>query len=179
MVETRIFDTPQSAADALVGQIILRPNCSLGWRATVYFLAIMMALSFTIGLAFTLQGLWLVLPFTGIEMGVLTISCYWVVRRGYTQEVLEFWPHEVTLEGGHARPEWHRRWQRFYTKVCIEPPRNPWHPVRIYLQHRGETIEIGQFLSQAEKSTLIRDLQTLVDLANRRQSHLARDDQSG
>jgi hypothetical protein len=49
-------------------RIVLSPNCSISWRELVLFYLATCLIALAVGLFFTLQGLWLVLPFSGLEM---------------------------------------------------------------------------------------------------------------
>ena len=82
MIRCEYFDkgTAEHSPDSTVGQIVLQPNHSLSWKALKYFLAFMMVLSFSIAIAFLYFGYWLVLPFTGLEMAVLSY-CLWLCLR--------------------------------------------------------------------------------------------------
>ena len=89
MIRCEYFDSNAEDANLIsksVGQIVLQPNHSLSWRALKYFLAFMMILSFGIAIAFLFFGYWLVLPFTGLEMGVLSYCLWLCLRRGSLQE---------------------------------------------------------------------------------------------
>jgi uncharacterized membrane protein len=59
-----------------VATIVLRPNRSWTWRANRYLVYTLLLVSGSIAVSFTLKGMWLVLPFTAIEMSVL-LACLW------------------------------------------------------------------------------------------------------
>jgi len=56
---------------------VLSPNCSIAWRDLVMFYLLTCVIALSIGVFFTLQGLWLVLPFSGLEMLALGYCLYW------------------------------------------------------------------------------------------------------
>ena len=74
------------------GRIILRPNRSWTWRANTTFAATLMVVSLSIGIGFTWQGMWVILPFTVLELSILVACLYYCVRRTHQQEVLTFFP---------------------------------------------------------------------------------------
>ena len=170
MVQTEIFEPDNSQHPNCVGQIILRPNNSMGWRATKYFLATLMLLSFTVASVFTWNGYWVILPFTILEMSILSGCLYLVLRRNFIQEVVTFTPDEVILQVGRREPEYHRRWQRFFTKIMVKKAKHPWYSNRITLRCREEEREIGRFLTSDDKQALVRDLYALVRAADDRQT---------
>ena len=59
-----ISHAPNERPDKVVGTITMQPNHSMSWKALGYFLMFMMTISFSIALAFTAMGYWVVLPFT-------------------------------------------------------------------------------------------------------------------
>ncbi len=167
MVATEFFNT--SNAEGFVGQIVLRPNNSMSWRATTYFLGTLMTISFMIAGAFTLNGYWVILPFTVLEMSVLGGCLYYIARRNHIQQVVRFSPEDVVIETGREHPEKRHHWQRFFTKILVNRGRYPWDPSRVTMRCRDEEQEIGSFLSSEEKDALVRDLRAMVAAADHSQ----------
>jgi uncharacterized membrane protein len=60
-------------------------------------------------LFFTLQDLWLVLPFSGLEMLVLGVGLYLTSQKVYRKEVITLDRHYLCTEKGGNRVR--RRWQ--------------------------------------------------------------------
>lgn len=144
------------------GRIVLRPNRSWTWRANTYFVGTLMVISLTIGAAFTLQGMWVILPFTVLEMSVLLACLYYCVRRTHVQEVLTFSPESLVLERGINRPQVRLEFQRYFTRFFVRGPRHPWYRKQIALRCRDRELEIGSFLSSEEKDDLIRQLRDMI-----------------
>ncbi len=160
MIDTRFRDEPCQA------QLILRPNQSWSWRANLYFLYVLMAVSLTIGISFAWRGMWMILPFTVLELSVL-VSCLWYcVRRGYRQQVITVQPEKVWVEFGHfanvPRKTLERVYDRFHTRFQVEPARHPWRNKSVYVRCRGEHLQIGAFLNEEELDLLIRRLREVV-----------------
>lgn len=144
------------------GQIILSPNKSACWKNTKLFLYIVCSVALLIGLAFASLGLWIILPFSGIEIIVLIIVMYRVSRNCYRQEVIHLDEQGIRVEQGRHTPV--RIWQSdlFWTRLVVKPAVHPGHPRRVVLRGRHDHIEIGTFLNEADKETLIRQLQTAI-----------------
>ena len=157
-------DIPQTSTT--VGQIVLQPNHSLSWRALKYFLAFMMLLSFGIAITFMFFGYWLVLPFTGLEMTALSYCLWLCLRRGSLQEVITFSADEVRLETGIDAPDNTETWERFFTKIHVTEAIHPWYRKTVALVHRGNSFEIGAFLTSPEKDELIESLYDMVRRAD-------------
>ena len=144
------------------GKIVLRPNRSWTWRANTYFVGTLMLISLSIAVAFTLQGMWVILPFTVLEMSVLLACLYYCVRRTHIQEVLTFSPESLVLERGINRPQLRVEFQRYFTRFFVRGPRHPWYRKQIALRCRDREMEIGSFLSSDEKDDLIRQLRDMI-----------------
>lgn len=144
------------------GQIILQPNHSWTWRANLYFLATLFVISMGIALMFLLQGYWMILPFAGLEMLVLSGAIYYCVRKTHRQEVLRFSMDEVVVESGVNKVEEQHRFQRFFTRIRVEAPRGSRRSQQIEIAEREHKVEVGQFLTDDEKTTLIRELRYMI-----------------
>jgi uncharacterized membrane protein len=57
MVQAQIDDQSHT------GQIILSPNASWSWKANLYVLYTLMAISLTVGIGFAIMGAWMILPY--------------------------------------------------------------------------------------------------------------------
>ena len=119
MIDARFHSSPPQAT------LVIRPNQSWTWRANLYFLAILFAVSLTIGVSFALRGYWLVLPFTVLELCVLSAAFWYCVRRGYQQQVITVEPEQVHVEIGQLSPQprvnLDKRFERFHTRFQIDP----------------------------------------------------------
>lgn len=144
------------------GHIVLRPNRSWTWRANIYCVAALMAVSTTVATTFAWHGFWLVLPFTALEIGALFACLYVCVRRTHAQEVLIFSSDELVVETGHRRPEHVYRFARFFARFRVERPDDPWNQGRVAIQARDQRLEIGRFLSRDDKARLVEQLRLMV-----------------
>jgi len=144
------------------GRIILRPNRSWTWRANTVFVATLMVISLAIGIGFTLRGMWVILPFTLLELAVLTGCLYYCVRRTHQQEVLTFSPDALILERGIHKPDLRLEFQRYFTRFFVKGPRHPWYRKHVALRCRDIELEIGNFLRSEEIDDLVRQLRAMI-----------------
>lgn len=166
MIETAQFNDHSAN---LVGHIVVRPNQSFTWRASKYFLLLLLILSSGIGLSFLARGYWMILPFSIIEVTVVAVCFYVILRRNRRQQVIEIFEDKIEVAEGANQPERRVSWQRFFTKVVVTAPSHPWHGPAIKLRHRNEEIELGGFLNLEDKQALVKSLDSLIHLANQRQ----------
>lgn len=140
--------------DHAVGWTIKR-NCSASPRQLALVFASMGAVSFAFGAAFAAWGLWLVLPFVGLE--VLAVAAAFLVygRHAADYERIELRDGVLTVRRveGTRSSEWGAR--SAWTRVESEAG-------RVYLVAHGARIEVGRHLTQQRRAALAQELrQTL------------------
>jgi len=135
-------------------RLILTPNCSISWRQLAVFYLGTCVLAITIALLFTLQGQWLIVPFSGMEMMALGIALYLTSRKVHRREVITVGKERVKIEKGihKADQSWtfERSWIRLRDEFFGE---NQCHR-KLALGSHGSYIEVGEFLSNLEKDEL-------------------------
>lgn len=144
------------------GQVVLRPNQSWSWRSNVILLVGLTALSLTIATAFALQGAWLILPITLLELSLVAACIWYCVQQAYRQEVLTFSDTELVLETGHRDIEKKYQFERFVTRFNITKPAYRGHRKKVSVRSRELEIEIGEFLAEEEKDELVSTLRAMV-----------------
>lgn len=142
--------------------IVLRPNNSSSWQFNMGVVASLAALAFGMSLYFAFQGLWLIFPFAGLEIGVLMYCLYIRLKANIRTEVITFDEDNVIIEHGYyvAEKSWH--YQRMWAKIFVKKPCFRGYPKRVYIRSHGKELELGSFLNKKDKELLIKDLKTVV-----------------
>jgi uncharacterized membrane protein len=160
--------------------IVLRPNRSWSWRANVGLVATLAVISTAIGIAFMFQGMWLILPFNLLEVGIVYLCLRYLLRRTRQQEVITFTDDEVRVACGAAEPETVTTFDRHWTQIHVVPGRYR-ERRRIAIRSRAQQQDIGSFLNEEDQKRLVQELRHLVHLfstpAHRRQALFASDGQ--
>jgi uncharacterized membrane protein len=139
-----------------------RPNHSLTHSQQRLVLWSLAAVSFGTASGFALLGYWLILPFAGLEVGLLAWALEALRRREGDYETLTIEGDVVVLEW-HAgtrggRREMNRQWARVVCD-CSTPGRN----CHLSLSSHGRETKVGQYLSDEARlqlaATLRRELQ--------------------
>lgn len=128
------------------------------------FLALMSVTSLGIGMAFAWQGLWMVLPFAGLEMIFLAVAFHCVRKSGSCREVVSVGTESVRIEVGHHSPEYVCEFKRPWTQVLLLAPKIKGYPSKLLLRSGGKQVEVGACLSDEERLTLHDHLVRLVQL---------------
>jgi uncharacterized membrane protein len=143
-------------------RFVLSPNCSISWSELLLFYLLTCAVALAVGLFFTLQGLWLVLPFSGLEMLALGIGLYITSRKVYQREVITLDPEHTRIEKGVRRID--QRWEFKTPWIRIEDElpdrRSPRRKLTISMY--GESVEVGGFLANSEKEALAFQLKDCI-----------------
>ncbi len=137
---------------------VLRPNHSLSWKAAKLWFATIAGVVLTVALAFTLMGLWPILPFAGLELALLGYCFYRCAANGQFCEVVTVGTDTVKVEKGRGRPESHWDLPRAWAAVAIERHAVRGHPSRLFLRSHGRRVELGKFLNEDERRGLAVDL---------------------
>jgi uncharacterized membrane protein len=135
-------------------RFVLSPNCSIDWSELVLFYLLTCLVALAVGLFFTLQGLWLVLPFSGLEMLVLGVGLYLTSRKAYRREVITLDPDRVRIEKGVQRIDQIWEFKTPWIRIMDELPDCRSSRRKLTISMNGESVEVGSFLANLEKEEL-------------------------
>ena len=135
-------------------RLILTPNCSMNWRHLLVFYFLTCAVAIVIGLLFALQGQWLILPFSGIEMLVLGAVLYITSRKSNRREVITVNKDRVMIEKGRRRSEHQWIFKRCWIRLLDELGGESRPRRKLALGSHGRYTEVGDFLNNIEKDEL-------------------------
>lgn len=120
-------------------------------RQSAVFVICFAVLSLTIGLSFFSVGLWLVLPFAGLEIFVVGIAIGYAMRRSEGYESVAVTDREVSIlksEFGRSRSY---NFQRYWTQVRLENGPSRLQPRRLLIGSHGRFVEIGRELVDEDR----------------------------
>ncbi len=124
------------------------------------FLLTTCVLAMTIAIAFTLQGAWMVFPFTGLELAALAAALYVCARRGREYEIVTVTDDSVAVRKGARQPR--TVFQRGWARIRLERCGSGWYPSRLKIGSHGREVEIGRCLNEEERDQLARALETAI-----------------
>jgi Integral membrane protein len=116
------------------------------------------------GSAFAFMGLWMVLPFGGLEVLALAAAIRLALRQNRQREFLYFEPERIRVERGEVGvgPRESFELPRGITRVFLEQGPYRSSPLRIVLSAPGLRASVGRYLSDDQRVTLYRRLQELI-----------------
>jgi uncharacterized membrane protein len=144
----------------------LVPRCSLTPRGARIFIGIVAATTFAVAGFFALQGFWPVLPFAGLEIGLLIWAVRASMRAGMAREIITVSEAWVTISYRHGPLERSSVFPRHWSRVTLHAPPTALHPSRLVVESRGRACEVGRFLTEDERRTLAVRLKQLVGNVN-------------
>lgn len=143
-------------------ELILQPNGSLSKDQARAFLWLTAGGCFTVALVFALQGLWPVLPFAGLEVGVLAWALRASMRHSRHRDVIRICHDTVRVERRDRHGLHHDQFARHWARVCVRAAASPRYPSRLLIESQGRHCELGRFLTEEERRDVARRLQRLV-----------------
>lgn len=147
---------------------VLKRNCSASPMQLAIVFGSLVAVSLAIGASFAAFGLWLVLPFVGLELIAVVIAFAWLARHAADAERIELARGRLTVERCDG---WRTsRWEFDAARVRIrldERGANDGADVKVRLAERGEPVEIGRHLVVASRIRLARELQDALARSGR------------
>lgn len=139
----------------------LCPNRSRTWSQTRHLLIVIAIFHGLIAVLFARQGLWLVAPFSGLEVAAVWAGLYCCSRATYRRELIVVREARVVVQRGRrrleSRDEVERAWARLRWQSARERGRSC-----LQLGSHGRFFEIGAFLVEAERRQLAGDLGRLL-----------------
>ncbi|MBS0398054.1 MAG: DUF2244 domain-containing protein [Proteobacteria bacterium] len=160
------YDVCRPRRIELQQRIVLIPNCSLTPATAALFFGFLFVSSLAFALFFSLHGLWLVLPFWGLEMLVLGIALHLSLRRRHIRQELVLTDAQIWVTTTSTAGEEKQQFSRHWASVRLRSPRTNLHPSRLTIESHGRALEIGQFLTEDERRSLAGRLQGLVGRLN-------------
>jgi uncharacterized membrane protein len=123
----------------------------------------MVVISFTIAIAFAIQGAWLILPFAGLEMLLLGVALYLAAHKGASWQQVVIRGDAIEISQRVAGRGQRHTLQRAWARVELKPAPIKGHPSRLTIGSHGRSVEIGACLNETEKKQLARDLGFALD----------------
>ena len=143
-------------------RFVLTPNCSISWRELLLFYCLTCVVALAVGLFFTLQGLWLVLPFSGLEMLALGIGLFITSRKVYRREVITLDPQCTRIEKGVQRIDQIWEFKTAWVRVVDDCREGRGDRRTLAIGVSGESVEVGSFLANWEKDALAFQLKDCI-----------------
>ena len=129
-------------------QLHLSPNRSATWQQTKHLIAAFALFISSIAIAWSLAGAWVILPFAGLEVGLLTLIMYLVSKATYRWETLLISSNSIQVTSSNGisieffRPDTSLYYKKDSSLKCAP---------QLVLQAPLQQFEVGSFLNLEDK----------------------------
>jgi uncharacterized membrane protein len=137
---------------------LLERRCTLTQRQLALVFVTLCVPSSAVALAFLWQGYWYVLVYAVLEQAALAACLNYCARHRGDYDRIDISPAAIVVEQCRGSKRSERRLHPASTRLL--PPRGDRDP--IHLEDRGEQIEVGRFLSSAQRRKLADELATCL-----------------
>ncbi|MFQ3199093.1 MAG: putative membrane protein [Paraglaciecola sp.] len=141
--------------------LTLSPNRSANWHQNKILILVIATVVMIIALAWSYMGVWLVLPFAGCEIALLSYLMYRVSYNSYQKQVITITPHTLMLQTGiyYPRQQWIFKRPDIHITIVETQPDNEFATTRLNLHGQQWIIELGTFLNQQDRKMALGYLQ--------------------
>lgn len=133
--------------------IVLRPNRSVNWRQVKIILLLLAIPVAIIATGWWLAGIWIILPFAGFELLLLSALMYRVNWQLYRQQVIIISAEQLVIEEGYHTLERYI-FTRAHCYISVTETQGHWQLPLVYLHHHSDEIALGHFLNLTERHDL-------------------------
>lgn len=140
------------------GVWLLRPTRSMTWQEAKRVIALITLMSAAIGGTFAYFGMWMVMPFSGLEALAVAAAFYVVLRDGERRELVRIEGDKLVIERGARELEQRHEFNGLWVRVHLSRPPSRHHPTRLFVGTHGQAVELGRFLTDHERDRLSRSL---------------------
>jgi uncharacterized membrane protein len=133
---------------------LLKRNCSLTPRQLAKAYAVLCILSFSVATMFTLQGAWVVLVFSVMEMSAVALAFLYYARHATDHEHIALVDGFLLIERIEAGQVQQTRLDPHWTRIAL--PKNACDLIN--LEAKGVKIEVGRFVTVAKRRKVAQEL---------------------
>lgn len=142
---------------------LIKKNCSASpWQLTVVF-ASLVAVAFAFGVAFAAQGLWMVLPFVGLELVAVAAAFLCYGRHAADFERIELRDGRIVVERHEATRRSEFIFDLPWVRVELsQRGTGPGLRVKVELVSARQRVEVGRYLAEGRRAALGRELRAAL-----------------
>ena len=131
--------------------ITLSPNRSLDWAEIRPWLYLLSLPALIVGIAWFIAGVWIILPFAGLELGLLAFFMYRTCYQNYRQQQIIIDKNEVIVEMGIHKSKRIFHCERLNCYLYVKFPNKPIDNLELKLTCESLALVIGEFLNPADR----------------------------
>jgi len=137
-----------------VGQWEFKKNCSFTPQQVGLFYMAQSMLSFIVAGFFMFQGIWIIFPFTLLELFVLAIALLCYARHATDYELITLYPSELHVEISIAQ----KTQNYIFNSAWVQLDRRLNPKKLICIRYQGKQTEIGRFIHASLREKFLFEL---------------------
>ena len=141
----------------------IRPDTSMSPRNLAIAVICLTVVCLTIGLGFLSIGLWLVLPFAGLEIFAVGVAVGYTIRRSADFEVVSIRYEDVTVTKTSGSRSRQSKFPRYWTRVHLLRGPHRLQRSRLVVGSHGRFVEIGGSATEKAKDELAAALKQAIE----------------
>jgi uncharacterized membrane protein len=138
--------------------LTLQPNRSANWRQNKIIIMVMTFFVMIIAIAWSVVGVWIILPFAGFEVGLLAFLMYRTSYSTYQKQIITIHPNEVIFQAGVYYQKQYLQFVRDHLTIKTIEPNTAYEHTMITLEDQQNKVEIGAFLNQQDRKITLKHL---------------------
>jgi len=142
---------------------LMKRNCSFTPKQVGMFYLSICSFSSLIAGYFVFQGVWMILPFTLLELSVLGIALLVYTRHAADYEKISLHQKELRIEMSRGSRIMQKVWHAPWVKVTLPKPKGRREEQLVLISQGGEELRIGQFIFLERREQLARELQRAIN----------------
>lgn len=143
-------------------RLIVTANRSMSWKANLYLAASLGVICMGVAIAMASFGLWMVIPFAGLEIIAIVACLYLTLKRLSRQEVITVGAEAIKLEWGYSRPDVTVNLPRRWSQLSYHCKESEFEMGELSLSANGQRYALGTCLNKKEKKALYGELQSAL-----------------
>lgn len=153
----RYIKWKSSMSSVLDFKIISKPNCSLTPSTRVAVFLLIAIIPVIIAIVFALAGVWMILPFAGLELLALAGAFYYVNCHAQDYESITIDDAQLVVEKRNYKQTIQTVLNPYWAKVVLRKAPNG--EAHLWLRSHGKSIKVGSFMNTEERIKLAQQLQ--------------------
>jgi len=141
---------------------VISPSFQADWTASVWLLALLGTVLFSVAVFFTTMGLWLIIPFAGLEFVFVAWCLHWSAERSLDKNVITIDDVTVKIEKGRRQRSSTIELDKIWCEVILDTLPRKWQQTRLFVRCKNDRIEFAEFLDSTEQKALARELRQII-----------------
>ena len=114
----------------------------------------------SIAVGFASYGLWLVLPYAGLECLALGLSYFWLKKQANDFEMIYLENDQIVFESSFSGVHQKVMFNRYWIQISIEQMKA--NRIKVFVGSHGNKLEVGRLLPSVKKRELMNQIKLLA-----------------